>query len=1147
MRKGTIRILLSALLVSALSVLTGLPEPDRAIAQTIEGRISGTVTDATGAIIAGADVKITNEATGLARTVKTDDRGFYVATSLPVGNYGISVEHTGFKKALKTGYTLVADGRLTVDFDLEPGAVNESVTVVAAHGETINTTSGEIARVIDTAQVQDLALNGRNYMQLTELIPGAPFLNDDQLSLTTSLSVAQNINGNRSNQNLLSIDGGFNLDSGSNNSQINNVGIDFIQEVNIKTSNFSAEYGRNSGSSINIVTRSGGNQFHGGGFEFLRNNQLDANNFFNNARGRFTNDATAKAPNVIVGAGDPRLGKEVVPRPALRFNDFGWDFGGPIKRDKLFFFVGQEWKYIRQFAAAKSATIPDSAERSGNFQGVVAPGKLIDPTTKQPFPNNVIPPQRITADGRAIANLYGTMAGVAAAYTDTPTGNNALFVQANPFNWREEIARIDYRINDHHSLYGRFLHDNYDLIDPFGTFINSALPTIPTNRLRPGFSYLVGYTWLISPTLINDAKINASWNGQRIPPVGTFWERSTYGFTYPLIFGGTGGRFGNGIPDTSVTGFAGFNGPAQSLLSPTTDIAASDDLSIIRGNHTLKTGVLVIRNRKDQNGRSNYDGTLAFSSSGNPNSTGNAFADALLGNFRTYSESPLDPIGFFRFSQYEWFVTDNWKVTRTLSIEAGLRYEYQMPTYTQANNIANFDPGLYDPRQAVTVLANGTIDLSKGGNRYNGLVRAGNGVPSSEAARVPNANSSTVLAVPGGAPRGLYKPASLLAPRFSFAWAPESKTAIRGGFGIFYDKSEGNLIFPMVNLPPYSSSVQFENGNLANPTGGKASAVAPFGNINAIDPKLRIPYSMDFSLSVQRELPGNVFAEVAFVGNQGRHLIRQPDINQPTFDALEANQALPSAQRLSTNALRPYKGFSQILMRLSDTNSNYNSLQIYVTKRKGNLTLSGAYTYSKALTDSSNNTANLEDPFNRSFNYGPADFDRRHIFAASYTYRVPFFDRWTGVPGKVLSGWEISGITHFQTGPEDTIIGVTSIGNRRADYNGASLSLPSGMQGPAEWFNVKAFTAAPDTRRGNSGAGIVVGPGRNLWDLSLRKKFGIAEAVRMQFQADFFNAFNHTNLNNLTTAQTTVGDAAFGTISGAAPGRNIQLGLKLNF
>jgi len=304
---------------------------------------------------------------------------------------------------------------------------------------------------------------------------------------------------------------------------------------------------------------------------------------------------------------------------------------------------------------------------------------------------------------------------------------------------------------------------------------------------------------------------------------------------------------------------------------------------------------------------------------------------------------------------------------------------------------------------------------------------------------------------------------------------------------------------------------------------------------------------MDFSLSVQRELPGNVFAEVAYVGNQARHLLRQPDINQPTFAALQANAALPSAQRLSTNALRPYKGFSRILMRLSDSTSNYNSLQIYVTKRKGNLTLTGAYTWSKVLTDTNGNGDNPEDPFNRSFNYGPALFDRRHIFAGSFTYRLPFFDKWRGVPGKVLSGWELSGITHFQTGQEVTITGNTSIGNRRADYIGGDINLPSGTQGPAQWFNVKAFAPAPDTRRGNSGVGIILGPGRNLWDLSARKRFGISERIRMQFQADFFNAFNHTNFNNFTNAQINVSDLAFGTISGTAPGRNIQLGLKLNF
>ena len=259
--------------------------------------------------------------------------------------------------------------------------------------------------------------------------------------------------------------------------------------------------------------------------------------------------------------------------------------------------------------------------------------------------------------------------------------------------------------------------------------------------------------------------------------------------------------------------------------------------------------MLVVRNRKDQNGRSNYTGTLAFSTSGNPKTTGNAFADALLGNFRTYNEADNDPIGFFRFNQVESYVTDSWKVARNVSLEFGARYYYFSPTYLQANNAANFDPRKYDPAQAVTILANGNIDATKGGNRFNGLVSAGNGIPADQVGRVSVANNPILQAVPTGAPRGFYQPAHRLAPRVGFAYAPfgNDKTSIRGGFGIFYDKAEGSLIFSQLNVPPFINTPQFENGNIANPSGGTASALAPFGTINAIDPNLKVSSSMNFS------------------------------------------------------------------------------------------------------------------------------------------------------------------------------------------------------------------------------------------------------------------------------------------------------------
>jgi hypothetical protein len=369
---------------------------------------------------------------------------------------------------------------------------------------------------------------------------------------------------------------------------------------------------------------------------------------------------------------------------------------------------------------------------------------------------------------------------------------------------------------------------------------------------------------------------------------------------------------------------------------------------------------------------------------------------------------------------------------------------------------------------------------------------------------------------------------------------------------MFYDKVEGNLIFSQVNVPPFLNSPQFENGNIANPSGGTPSALAPFGTISAINPNLDISYSMNYSLGVQRELPFGFFGEVTYVGNLGRHLIRQPDLNAAPFALLAANAALPTAQQVSVNALRPYKGFTGINFRLSDANSNYNALQLYAAKRKGNLEMTASYTWSKALADTSGNGDGLdvgEDPFNRHANYGPASFDRRHIFVTTYDYRLPFFNNLHGVGGAILAAWEISGITRYQSGAYFTVIGNSSIGNRRADYLGGPVLLPN--PGPNGWINPAAFRSAPPGRRGNAGAGIVQGPNLQTWDFSMRKQFKINERLNLRFQADMFNAFNHANFRAPSTTISTqfpnVPQADFGTIGTTGPARNIQFGLKLTF
>jgi hypothetical protein len=1116
------RIVLTACALGVCLLALG---PSDLGAQSTNGRISGIVVDSSGAVLPGATVTATHDATGISRSATSDREGAYVFVSLPVGTYTVAAEMSGFRKAVRAGNVLVADGRLTANFTLAVGEMSEVVEVTVP-GETVNTVSGEIARTVDREQVQNMALNGRNYMQLATLIPGSPLLNDNALDIMTGLGIGTSINGSRGNASLLTVDGGFNMDSGSNNSQISNVGIDFIEEVSIKTANFSAEYGRNSGANINVVTRSGSNDFKGSLYEYHRNEGLDANNYFSNAAG--------------------------VARSPLKYNDFGWTLGGAAIKNKLFFFGGQEWKLIRREATPTLRTLPNSAMRNGDFSGITT--IIRDPLTGQPFPGNRIPANRITPDGRAIANLYGAMAGLALSYDDRPVANNALFGGDNPFDWRQDVLRLDFQASSAHRLTFRVIRDSYDLVAPFGTFIDSQVPSIPTNRVRPGRNYQVGHTWTASPTLVNEFKVNASWNGQRIPPQGDAWKRETYGFAYPQLFDNND-RFENSIPDLTINGYATVNGAARSLISPTTDIQFSDNVTWLRGAHTLKAGAMVVRNRKDQNGRSLYAGRLDFNTTGNTNTTGHAFADALLGNFRTYSEAAYDPMGFFRFWQAEAFVSDAWRISRSLSIEAGVRYTFHQPIYTQANNMASFDPARYDPARAMVVNRNGTL-VPGSGDRYNGMVRAGEGVPEDELFRVPNGNAPDVLAVPAGAPRGFYDSQHLLAPRFSFSWTPSSTadTAVRGGVGLFYDRPEGNLLFGgggngPVNSPPYVLSSQYENGNLSAPGGGRVPALAPLGAVASIDPDLKVPRVWNWSLSVQRSLPWGLFGEVGYVGSKGQNLLWQPDINQPSYEDLGANAALPAAQRANINFLRPYKGYSSILMVRSEAGSSYHALQLFLSRRHGAFRWTGSYTLSRSYDHANTNGTNSFDYPDLDAAWGLSEFDRTHVVVGTWTWQLPFFRGDNGI-GRVLGGWEVSGIGRYQSGAPLTVTANTALGTRRADLVGDPY-LPGSERTPlasgaVPFLNPASFVAAPEGRLGDSPRGGFRGPSLTVFDVSLRKQFVVKGDVALQVQADLFNVLNQTQLRFSAQSLNRSG-GGFGQLNQAAPPRQIQLGVRLSF
>lgn len=468
-----------------------------------------------------------------------------------------------------------------------------------------------------------------------------------------------------------------------------------------------------------------------------------------------------------------------------------------------------------------------------------------------------------------------------------------------------------------------------------------------------------------------------------------------------------------------------------------------------------------------------------------------------------------------------------------MSLELGVRWQYGLPFYAGENTITNFDPAYYDPARTVGLNSTGsTVILTPGSNRFNGLVR-----PVGDVSPL-FASNSNVLAVPAVAPHGFYDPKHYFMPRVGFAYTPfnDSKTAIRGGFGMYYDRIEGNIIFPLENNPPFVDSASFENGNLANIRGGAAAALAPFGNITTISPNLKSSYTMNFSLGVQRELPFGIFVEANGVGNLGRNLTRQVDLNSASLGVQLANPGVATA------LLRPYKGYSGILQRVSDASSHYYAKQLYAAKRKGDLLMTMSHTWSKVLSDANVLTEQAEEGLNnRRFNYGPATFDRRHIFVATYTYAVPFFKKSSGFVRALLDGYEISGITRLQAGRPYTITGTSTVGGtRRADVVSSDYYIRDNRR----LLNPSAFAAAPGSRLGNSGVGIVTGPILAVTDFSIRKRFRFGEKRDLRLQGDVFNAFNRNNFSNI---QTNVTNASFGQFTTSGPGRSIQLGIKLGF
>lgn len=1230
-----------------------------ASAQDIFGRISGTVTDASGAVVADAKVTLVNDATQERRELKTDKSGFFAEDEIPVGTYTATAEKTGFKTITKKGNVLHAGARLTVDLGLQVGTITEVVSVTAT-AETVNTTSGEISTTITEEQVQNLALNQRHYESLVGLIPGAALdssgTNPAALTINYNNSVAD-INGQRLDGQNYSVDGGFNLDSGSNNSTFNQVGVDFIQEVTVQTSNYDAEFGRSASATINVVTKSGGMQYHGSAFEFVQNNIFNAEN-----SGTKLVSPTATGYSVV---------------PPFHYNDFGWSFGGPVpliqRKGKLFFFAGQEFKKFRGVypgltTATQAETFPTAQEATGNFTDLTAAGLALKTPAVIPAScggvlytaPNVINPSCITGDGAAIASLYTSAAklSVQGGLPTSTLGGNLNFNLPNPLNLREDIIRIDEHVTDKQSVYFRYLKDNVDIYNPFGTFGTAGtVPVDPDLRHRPGYNYQVGWVDVISPSLINEAKFNADWHRQRTPQQGTAFLKSSYGFKFipPL---GNPTTFPDGLPGISYTCSAcakfptatpaAVTGPAPNFLaSPVTDINPSDNVTWQKGNHSIRFGAEYVRDRKTQNSRTNYDGIINFNNaaglSNGANSTGDPFADALLGNFNSINQNSALTTGQFRFNDVEAYAQDTWKATSKLSLVLGVRFIYTTPTYAQGNNMTNFNPYAFNVAMEPTFTSAGTGNTLNPASpglcsgplqnvvgtptltiECNGLVRPGQ-VPADQAARVPalSADPTLVAAIPATAPRGFFQAEHLFAPRFGFSYAPfGDRTVVRGGFGIFYDKPEGNVLGQGINsqgFVPWAQSVSITgtNGSLsqfdAAPGAASVGSLTTLSGVNAVDPHLVVARSYEYSFGIEHQLPADTLLRVNYVGNLGRHILRGPSFNTVDWTpqgyipvSINPNTyACPAGinaaaygcsggfapSKLGNDQIRPYLGYGSFGMELGDAKSNYNSLQVSATKRKGFVSGTFSYTYSKALGDGGgggdayNENPESECPFTclvstasnpvlvnggttpvvggtqtggvveswQQFLYGRLSFDHTQIVAMTFLVESPWGKSLHGVEGSLVKGWALSGIMHFQTGAPLTSTASANIGlggisaTRRANIVAGQSLLFTGTCPAFKicWTNPGAFAVESSLGAGDAPVGNIIGPNFYQWDMSLRKAFDLPhEGMRLQFQADAFNVFNHTNWNN---PNTTAGSTSFGQITTSLPARVLQFGGKFVF
>ncbi len=1097
-------------------------------AQEITANIFGTVTDATGAAVPGAKVTVTATQRNLVvRDLVTNGEGIYSATLLPVGTYSVSVEAKGFRKAIQEGIELTANQKFTADFKLEVGDVSQEVTVAAA-AEQVELQSAQQSGLISGTQVRELSLNNRHFAQLVALQPGVSSNLSDQIYMgATNPTGGQNIvglsiNGTRQSQQNWTVDGADNVDRGVNITINTYPSIDAIDEIKIVRSPYSAEFGRAGGGQISVLTKSGTNEVHGSAYEFLRNDWLNANNFFNN------------------------LNKN--PRPPLRYNDFGYTVGGPVYlphvyngKNKTFFFFSEEFRRVINYNA-QTVQLPTADELQGVFPNPVCISISADGVT-------------CNATGTRITNINPlAQEYIKDIFSKIPaptSGNNLYNPVRGIFNARQEIIKIDHNFGEKLAVSGRYLHDSIPTIEPFGYGTNLATPGVATTQTNsPGWSFVLRATSSFSATWFNEAGWAWSHGGIFTDPVGLMATANSPDIKPKLVFPGNPVR----VPTIAFTG--GLSGLASfgHYDNFSYNHSIFDNMTKLVGRHTLKFGAAFYYYRKNENQLADNAGAFTFGNTPRPApnvTVEQSWANFLLGVVSNYSQTSQDLTADFRAKTFEAYIQDDFRIRSNLTINLGLRYSnYRQPT--DAHGIlTSFDPLVFNPAKAFQIDPATGNRIAGTGDPFNGVIQGGKNSPYGDAI----ANQRNLD----------------FAPRVGFAWDPfgTGKTSVRAGYGIFYDATLLGFLETALAANPTASysQVQIANTRFDDPAAGSPVVSLAPPSPRGWDPNYHDPYIQQWSLEIQRQVSADSVFSIGYVGTKGTHLIGAIDINEVPPGAAAAAGLVPPGGYITAgirprlNILRPYRGYNAVNMVESWFNSNYNGLQTSFNKRFGRSgTLGLAYTWSKNITDNNSDRSNAPaNSYNFKADRGLATLDRRHVLTASYVYPLPFFRNMHNAASYVLGGWELSGVITWNTGLPAPISSSTGndAGGLGAANNASSLAgyRPDVVGDPNsganirniyQWFNIVAFQEVPvgANRPGNSGRFIIQTPGISRWDFSVFKEFPIYERVKVQLRGESFNFLNHTNFN---APNTTYGNTNFGKILGARDPRQIQLGAKIVF